>query len=204
MVLNLSNYKKSTIIHGKVEKTADKASHYVDRKQFYAALVERKQQLADGLEPPITNYIGKCLLNIANGLASKWNFANYSYRDEMVSDAVVHCLKYIDRFDPKISTNPFSYYTQACTYLFLNRIRDEKVEQYVKYRSTLESATLNEIAQQPDAISEYGLDLSELDFGEIESFVHDFESKESKAKSAQKKTIKKKSSKVSLDNVETT
>jgi hypothetical protein len=191
-------YKKSTIIHGTVEKAEDKATHYVDRHKFYSALVERKQQLANNENPRVSEYIGECLLKIAIGLSRKWNFRDYTYKDEMISDAVVHCLRYIDKFDPKVSTNPFSYYTQAMYYLFVNRLKSEQVEQYVKYKATLESASYNEVATQPDAHTEYDIDMSDLDFGDIEKFVHDFERKERNAAKAPKKPKKKNA--LSLDD----
>jgi hypothetical protein len=191
----MSKYKKSTIIHGKVTKAQDKQSHYVDRKAFYQALVERKEIIASGTTPPVSEYIGECLLKIANGLASKWNFANYSYKEEMVGDAVIHCLTYVDKFDPTKSTNPFSYFTQACYFLFVNRIRDEKIEQYVKYKATLDSASMNEVAEQPDKYSDFDVDLSELDFSELESFVNEFETKERESK---EKSVKKSSKKAKI------
>lgn len=191
-------YKKSTILHGMVEKSQDKSTHYVSREDFYNALVERKKQIADGLNPPITNYIGECLLKIANGLAAKWNFRDYTYKEEMVSDGVIHCLRYVDKFDPQKSTNPFSYFTQAMYYMFVNRIRAEKTEQYVKYKATIESASFNEVATQPEGFSDYDVDMSDLDFSEIEAFVHDYEQKE---KSAVKSKKPKRPNKFNLDAV---
>ena len=191
-------YKKSTILHGTVEKSQNKSTHYVVREDFYNALVERKKQIADGLNPQVSNYIGECLLKISNGLAAKWNFRDYTYKEEMVSDGVIHCLRYIDKFDPLKSTNPFSYFTQAMYFMFVNRIRAEKTEQYVKYKATISSAAFNEVATQPEWSADYDVDMSDLDFSEIEAFVHDYEQKE---KSASKSKKPKKPNKLNLDNV---
>ena len=50
-----------------------KKHHYVDNKKFLAAIIERKELLkeaeaADEPKPQITNYLGECILKIANHL----------------------------------------------------------------------------------------------------------------------------------------
>ena len=81
------------------------ATHYVDNKQLYSCIVAYRNSVLDAREkglpkPIIPNYIGECILMIANRLSTKPNFINYSYREEMVSDGVENCICYIDNFDP--------------------------------------------------------------------------------------------------------
>ena len=69
------------------------AEHYIDNKTFFEAIKKYrdsiKQAEVDGKPKPIIpNYIGKCILMIANRLATKPNFINYSYKDEMISDGI--------------------------------------------------------------------------------------------------------------------
>ena len=92
---------------------AQKRIHYVDNKKFLAAIVERKELIAEteaaGDPPPkISNYLGECILKIANHLSYRPNFINYTYREEMISDGIENSLQYIDRFDPAKSSNPFA------------------------------------------------------------------------------------------------
>ena len=82
--------------------------HYVDNKKFLAAIVERKERIREAEEigeqkPRITNYLGECILKIANHLSYRPNFINYTYRDEMISDGIENSLQYIDNFDPEKS-----------------------------------------------------------------------------------------------------
>lgn len=107
------------------------AAHYVNNKEFYAAMVvyiaEVRAARAAGAEKPVpSNFIGDCLIKIANHLSYKPNFVGYSYREEMVLDAIENCITYIDRFDPEKSENPFAYFTQISYYAFLRRIQKEK------------------------------------------------------------------------------
>ena len=178
-------YKKSTLISKNSDKPkADKARHYVDGAAFYEALRERRELIlkakADGTEAPkITNFIGDCVLRIANNLSRKYQFANYPFRDEMVADAIVHCIRYIDSFDPAKSTNPFSYYTQTCYYQFLGRIKQERVQTYVKCKSTLSSLVLAELSElgEGSEMAEHIHDNFEFDSEFMEKFIDDFESK---------------------------
>ena len=111
--------------------------HYVNNKEFLAAIVERQEKIkemeASGDEPPrITNYLGECILKIANHLSYRPNFINYTYREEMISDGIENCLQYIDKFNPEKSNNPFAYFTQIIYYAFLRRIAKEKKQTHVK------------------------------------------------------------------------
>ena len=116
-----------------------KKVHYVNNKQFLEAIVERKQLLKEAEEsdlpkPQVSNYLGECILKIANHLSYRPNFINYTYRDEMISDGIENSLQYIDNFDPEKSKNPFAYFTQIIYFAFVRRITKEKKQQKIKDR----------------------------------------------------------------------
>jgi hypothetical protein len=117
----------------------DTSRHYVDNKKLLQAIIEYQASVALAKEtgeevPRITEYIGECFLLIASQLSLKHNFVNYSYRDEMVSDAIENCLLYMHNFDPTKSSNPFAYFTQISYYAFLRRIKKEKRQAEIKGR----------------------------------------------------------------------
>ena len=119
--------------------TKKKGVHYIDNKEFHAAMIAWKElckeaEEADEERPQVTNYIGECFLKIANGLSYRPNFINYTYRSEMVSDGIENCLQYIHNFDPEKSKNPFAYFTQIIYYAFIRRIQKEKKQQHVKQK----------------------------------------------------------------------
>jgi hypothetical protein len=128
----------------KTEKTKRKSrgDDYVNNKEFSAAVVEYVQGVMDdrtnGKEArQIPNYIGECFMKIANGLSRSPNFMNYSYREDMVMDAVENCVKAITNYDitkPTRTGNPnaFSYFTQISWYAFLRRIAKEKKQADIK------------------------------------------------------------------------
>ena len=130
-----------------------KKVHYVNNKEFLEAIVERKLLLKEAEEsdlpkPQVTNYLGECILKIANHLSYRPNFINYTYRDEMISDGIENSLQYIDNFDPEKSKNPFAYFTQIIYFAFIRRITKEKKQQKIKDRILKRSNISDMIAVQ--------------------------------------------------------
>jgi len=123
--------------------------HYVNNKQFSQAVVDyvKKADAARAANeevPIIPNYIAECFLRIAEGLSYKQNFIRYTYREEMVMDAVENCLKAIGNYDVEAATrtgnpNAFAYFTQISWYAFLRRIAKEKKQFDVKQKFLSES-----------------------------------------------------------------
>ena len=114
-----------------------RSEHYVNNKEFLAAIVAYKQSIVEAEElgqpkPRITNYLGECFLKIATHLSYKPNFVNYMFRDDMISDGIENCVQYIHNFDPAKSKNPFAYFTQIIHYAFLRRIQKEKKQLEIK------------------------------------------------------------------------
>jgi DNA-directed RNA polymerase specialized sigma24 family protein len=83
-------------------------------------------------------------MKIAEKLSHKQNFLSYTFRDEMVADAIENCVMYVDNFDPGKSSNPFAYFTQIVYYAFLRRIQKEKKQLYCKYKATENIGILDE------------------------------------------------------------
>lgn len=118
--------------------------HYVNNKEFSHAVVDYVNEVnaareKDEVEPKITNYIGSCFLKISEGLSHKPNFFSYTYREEMVMDAVENCIKAIMNYNIEKATrtglpNAFAYFTQISYYAFLRRIAKEKKQQDIKER----------------------------------------------------------------------
>ena len=134
------------------KKKDENSKHYIDNKQFLAALIEFKKEVNEAKNneeqrPQVPDYIGDCFIKIANHLAYKSNFINYSFREDMILDAIENCLIYMDNFDPKKSSNPFAYFTQITYYAFLRRIQKEKKHLQTKYRY-IESLDIEGIIRQ--------------------------------------------------------
>ena len=119
--------------------------HYVNNKEFslavvdYCEKVDKAKKQKSKKTPIVPNYIAECFLKIAEGLSHKSNFIRYTYREEMVMDAVENCLKAIKNYDIETATrtgtpNALAYFTQISWYAFLRRIEKEKKQQDIKLK----------------------------------------------------------------------
>ena len=120
-----------------MRKTRKRSEHYVNNKEFLAAIIAYKDQIAlaeiqGKPKPVIPRYIGEWFLKIANHLSFKPNFVNYMFKDDMVCDGIENCVQYINNFNPEKSSNPFAYFTQIIHYAFLRRIQKEKKQLEIK------------------------------------------------------------------------
>lgn len=124
--------------------TRKKSIHYVNNSDFSIAVVEYVKKVNEAREndkkiPTVPDYIAQCFLRIAEGLSHKANFIRYTYREEMVMDAVENCLKAIGNYNLEAATrtgkpNAFAYFTQITWYAFLRRITKEKKQQEIKMK----------------------------------------------------------------------
>jgi hypothetical protein len=137
--------------------------HYVNNKEFLAALIEYRKKVREAAEkeipgitpeqlktwsspnkPPIPEYIGECILKIATHLSFKPNFVNYMFKDDMISDGIENSIQYLHNFDPEKSQNPFAYFTQIIHYAFIRRIGKEKKQLEIKNK-ILEKTGFSEV-----------------------------------------------------------
>lgn len=122
------------------QQTSENPTHYVDKIKFYEAFVDYKQDKlrAEELEepkPPIPNYICECIMKICNNTSYHHSTINYTYRDEMVQDAIEICIRYIDNYDPDYSNNAFAYFTQTAKQTFWRRRETERKQHYFKLKT---------------------------------------------------------------------
>ena len=118
--------------------------HYVNNKEFSQAVMDYAVECRDLREqnkqvPKVTDYIARCFIKISEGLSHRPNFVRYTYREEMVMDAVENCLRAIGNYNIETATrtgkpNAFSYFTQICYYAFIRRIMKEKKQQDIKFK----------------------------------------------------------------------
>ena len=110
-----------------------KTEYYIDPAVF-------KQQLVEYYSSNLKEHeIAESISKIAYGLSYSSNFINYTYRDEMIGDAIVKMFTAVKnkKFDVNTEYNPFSYFTTIAFHAFINRIKKEKkhTEALNEYRS---------------------------------------------------------------------
>ena len=99
-----------------------KADYYISPKEFKDSL--KKFYDTDNL----TNDLAENVKKIAYGLSYNSNFINYTYKDDMIGDALIKMYSALSRKKYSFDTesNPFSYFTTIAFNAFINRIKKEK------------------------------------------------------------------------------
>jgi hypothetical protein len=121
--------------------------HYVDKVKFnleatkYVNLYNEAK--AAGLpKPQMSNYLGNCIVLIANKSSNMPSFVKYPFKDEMISDGIEIAFRYFHNYDEeaisvrtgKKSAGAFGYFTQIICRAFIKRICIEKRLMYLKQK----------------------------------------------------------------------
>jgi hypothetical protein len=146
-----------------IDMSKKQSVHYVNNADFSQAVVDYVTKVNKARDkgkphPIVPDYIAQCFLRIAEGLSHKHNFIRYTYREEMVMDAVENCLKAIYNYNIETATrtgkpNAFAYFTQITWYAFLRRISKEKKQQDIKMKY-LSRASIEDFVDGFDASAE--------------------------------------------------
>lgn len=80
----------------------------------------------------ITDGLAEMILLLATRYANRPNFHNYSYRDDMVMEAVANLCQNAIKFDPEKSNNPFAYFTSCIHRSFLHVLGVEKNQRRIR------------------------------------------------------------------------
>jgi hypothetical protein len=206
-----NSFNKSSNNTSPKKKQNPTSEHYVNNGQFLEEIIKyqklcRKAKSEKITQPKIPDAIGQAIYDIANRLSKKYNFAHIQYKDEMVLDGIEVAIKAVHnhKFNPKVTQNPFAYFTQIIFWSFLRRINTENKEKYIRYKKI--SAKLT---QEMESLEAEGIPIEDLMPEDIHEFMQHFERRKKdqseKAKTAkkikQRKSKKRLSSKNSLLNI---
>lgn len=169
-------------------------SHYVDNREFLKSIVLYRRacfqaKRAGSRNPRVPEYIGECFLKIGTHLSFKPNFANYTFREDMVSDGVENCLVYMHNFNPRKSKNPFGYFTSVIYYAFVRRIQRERRHTYLRYKLIEEAVIAGDTRTSPSIDGSYHVDSSMLSFDNVQEFIRRFDDYHERMR-ARRKTAK--------------
>lgn len=135
---------------GKVkrEKSTSTRGHYVTNGVLLPAVLEAKDMNV------VTVKLIKMINLIAERYSRKHNFVNYSFREDMVSAAVMNLCNNALKFNPEKSNNPFSFYTTAIHNSFLQYIAEEKKHRQIRDQLLLDAGSNPSFNYQEKSISD--------------------------------------------------
>jgi len=117
-------------------------TNYLDNTKLLEDILLYQKHMREADEagrprPKIPDSIGSAIEKCAAGTASRPNFRNYTYIDEMTRDAIVDCVRAVPLFNVNVlgragKPNPFGYFSRIIWFAFLSRITNEKKKQKTK------------------------------------------------------------------------
>lgn len=111
---------------------------YVDNKKLYEDICDWLERRKVDPKAQMGIYTQKSIIEIANNLVKRWNFQNYTWRDEMALDAIEICTRYLHNYDPKFK-NAHAYLTKNCFSACVTRLKKENRQTRIKYKYYLEA-----------------------------------------------------------------
>ena len=167
-------YKRGFILAKRVTK------NYINNADFTTALVNHKAKCNEAREngtelPRVPNYIGECLQSMAYRIATKPNFSNYPFKEDMIMDGIENCIRYVETFDASRyeKPNPFAYFTRAIINAFIARIGKEKKQLYTRLKSSQMLIAQGQTYSGGEDISVY----LNIDADYIDNYIKDYEDK---------------------------
>ncbi len=197
---------------------SNKKEHYVNNKDFSQAVVDYVTEVDNAKKdkkdiPIVPHYIGECILKICRKLGSRSSFYSYSFKDEMIADAVENCLKAVTNFDKEKALKPgkthtgitksqklnaFSYFSQIAWFAFLRRIQKEE-KQYVTKLMFMDQADISGYANVSDDFSDSGSIVNKIrnntdalnDKEKLDKLIEKYVPKNKKRKKSERKKIER-------------
>jgi len=101
--------------------------NYINNEKL---LAEIKKYDESGIQ---SEELGRMLLLLGKRYSDRGSFAGYTWKDDMVAEAVLTCLRYMHNFDINIEKpNPFAYFSRIIHNSFLNYISKQKKHSKIK------------------------------------------------------------------------
>lgn len=100
--------------------------YYLTNADLLPAVLEAKEH------GRITDKLARMLMLLTDRYSRKANFNGYSFREDMVSAALINLVQNALKFNPEKSSNPFAFYTTAIKNSFLQYMLDEKKQRFIR------------------------------------------------------------------------
>lgn len=148
--------KKRTI--RKRNPVADQSRYYIDKDEYTAELIKYKKS------GKATERLGELFTIHVDRYATSLSFKNYTYLDEMKSQAKLFLLKYSTSFDPNYAAkngkkmNAFAYCTSIIYNAFLQVIQREKKHSALKDKLIKNAEKINHELEKFSILNQITID----------------------------------------------
>ena len=123
---------------------AKRTTNYLTNARLIPEILKSKEQ------GRMNNELAKMLMLLVQRYAKHPWYCNYTYNDEMQSEALLHLCKVWDRFDPAKSSNAFGFYTQCLKHMFSTVKNREKEQRNIRDALIVEQGALPSFTYQEE------------------------------------------------------
>lgn len=171
---------------------ARRSTEYINNRDFQNALLKRKESVdyakLNGLPiPELDKYLCESILHICRRLIYRPNFINYTYKEEMIGDAIFCCITNVDKYKCEFD-NPFAYFTQCAWNAYVAVIKREKKQ--TKTKAAIFQSVSTEFLDIQEHDSDENFSNGYVDFMKTNVYMeYDLGNSSTKKKKDKKKTI---------------
>ena len=149
--------KQNQVKRSKNPDTPEATSkYYISNSKMLPEVIKSK---ADGA---ITNALAEMLITLTRRYALRPCFSNYTYREDMISEALTNLCQNALKFNPEKSSNPFAYYPTCIHSSFLQFLNVEKKHRRIRDQLLVDIGENPSFNFVEESKSEYNSELTEL------------------------------------------
>lgn len=136
------------------------SKYYLTNSKLLPAVIEAKEN------GKLSNELAKMLMMLTRKYAQRPCFSGYTYKEDMISEALANLCQNALKFNPEKSKNPFAFYTSCINNSFLQFLNVEKKHRRIRDQLLIdmgENPSYNFTEEHKSQQSgEFGAELNEL------------------------------------------
>lgn len=136
------------------------SKYYLTNSKLLPAVIEAKEN------GKLSNELAKMLMMLTRKYAQRPCFSGYTYKEDMISEALTNLCQNALKFNPEKSKNPFAFYTSCINNSFLQFLNVEKKHRRIRDQLLIdmgENPSFNFAEEHKSQQSgEFGTELNEL------------------------------------------
>lgn len=102
------------------------SKYYLTNSKLLPAVIEAKEK------GKLSNELAKMLMMLTRKYAQRPCFSGYTYKEDMISEALANLCQNALKFNPEKSKNPFAFYTSCINNSFLQFLNVEKKHRRIR------------------------------------------------------------------------
>jgi DNA-directed RNA polymerase specialized sigma subunit len=178
------NYKRAK----NAETPENNARYYLKNAELLPEVILAKST------GKVTDKLAEMLLRLTRKYAQRPCFSGYTYKEDMISDALVNLCHNALKFKPEKSSNPFSFYTTCINNSFLQFLNVEKKHRKIRDKLLIDmgenpSFAFSEEYNAQNGDGAFSTELSELKQSIEEAHINTKKDEEYAAAKAKKEAL---------------